>query len=135
MSSDSIIRSLLEVRLFDLKPNLPTSWDNVSFTPPNSIHQRAYVLPAPTDNPSYGDNLRRESGIFQVSICVPIGNGSSEALMRASVIKEWFHRGLSMEGDGLIVKIFKSPFSAPGMRDGTFYVVPVSIPYQCDVIP
>lgn len=131
--SYQIIRRALEKRLFNLQPELPTSWENDTFEPPNSIHQRAFILPAATDNPSYGDTLQRESGIFQVSICTPLGAGSGAAIARATLLKAWFYRGFSITDSGLIIKIIKSPSMAPALRDGAFYVIPVSIPYQCDV--
>ena len=132
MSYD-LIQQALELRLHLLAPNLPTAWANVAFTPPNSLYQRAFILQATTNNPSFGDTLARESGIFQVSICSPLGIGTADGWARAKLIRDWFPRGLSMQMGGLIVRILNTPSIAPAIKEEIAYVSPVSISYMCDV--
>lgn len=127
------IRRALEVRLSALSPSVPTSWENIPFTPPNSIYQRAYILPASTDNPTYGGSFMRESGILHVSVCAPIGNGALDAVSRAGLLRSWFYRGLSLDSNGVIVRILRSPSIAPAIYEEKTYVIPVSIPYFADI--
>ena len=124
-----LIRAALETQLDTLTPALKTVWENVSFTKPGSAFQRAYLLPANTSNPTYGDNLAMESGIFQVSLCYPEGNGSIDALERAEALRAWFPRGLSLTSENVTVIINKTPSIAPAMYEPGLYVIPISIPF------
>lgn len=133
--SYKLITAAFVKRLNEMVSPLPTqtAWENVSFDPPVGIYQKAFILPANTSNPTYGDNLKRETGIFQVSIYAPSGNGSGLALDRAEIIRDWFSRGLSLVNDSVTVRILRTPSIAPAIQDEKNYIIPVSIPYFCDV--
>ena len=91
-----LIRSALETRLNALSPSVPIAWENAAFSPATSLFQRVNFLPARTENPTFGDDMHRESGIFQVSVYGAVGKGYAESLMRAELIRSWFPRGLSL---------------------------------------
>jgi hypothetical protein len=131
--SYELIRVALEGRLNDLMPFVSTAWENVNFVAPSSLHQRAFILPAGTSNPTYGDTLMRESGILQVSVCSPAGDGSSNAMARTELIRSWFPRGLSLVNGTVTVIIAGTPSIAPAIYEQKLYVLVVSIPYLCDV--
>lgn len=130
-----LITAALVKRLSTMSSPLPTqtAWENVAFDPPAGIYQRAFILPSATSNPTYGDTLQRETGIFQVSIYAPNGNGSGDAIERADIIRDWFYRGLSLVNDTVTVRIIRTPSIAPAIQDDLHYIIPVSIPYFCDV--
>lgn len=133
MSYD-VIRSLLESRLDSIYPSVETAWENVPFEPVTGVlYQRAFLLPASTENPTFGDSMARENGIFQVSVCAPIGLGSIEAMQRASLIRNRFYRGLSLVKGSVTVRIIKTPSIAPAITESVFYVIPVSISYFSDI--
>ena len=123
------IRSVLELRLNAMTVILPTAWENVPFTQPSTAFQRVYLLPADTNNPTYGDSLAMESGIFQISVCYPEGNGPADALTRAEALRAWFPRGLSLTDGNVTVRISRKPSIAPAQREPGLYVIPVSISY------
>lgn len=131
--SYSLIRQALETRLLELDDTIPIAWENVSFTPPSTIYQRAFILLATTSNPTFGDAHARESGIFQVSVVAPNGGGSAEAIEQAERIRNWFPRGLSLPKGDILVRILNTPSVAPAIYETKNYVIPVSIPFMCDV--
>lgn len=131
--SYEIIRPALETWLSTIQPPIPTGWEGVPFHPPATLYQKAYLLPAMSQNPSFGEGLTRESGILQVSVHSPLGSGPMQATSRAELIRQAFPRGHSIEHGNLIIRITKTPSLAPGSSDGKSYILPVSITFQCDV--
>lgn len=131
--SYALIRQALETRLNAMTPSLPAAWENVSFNQVATGYQRVTILPGKTQNPTFGDTLKRETGIMQVSLCYPIGTGSAAALARAEAVRAWFYRGLSLTVSGVTVIIGGTPSIAPAINEPGFYVVPVSIPYFSDI--
>lgn len=123
------IRAALETRLDAFMPSIPTAWENVPFAQPSTEYQRVYLLPARTSNPTFGDSLAMESGIFQISLYYPDGNGSSEAMERAEGLRNWFYRGLSLTNADITVRINSKPSISPGQYEPGFYVLIVSVPY------
>ena len=132
MSGDwDSIRAALETRLNSIASPLPTAWENVPFTQPITAFQRAYILPANSATPSFGDNLSMESGLLKISLCYPEGTGPAAALARALSIRAWFPRGLSVTSGGITVRISSKPSIAPALYEPGLYVVPVTIPFFC----
>lgn len=132
--SYQIIKSLLETHLDSLHPRIRTTWESVPFTPEvGELYQRAFLLPANTQNPTMGDDHHREIGIFQVSVCAPLGEGAGIALERAELIRWWCKRGTTLEGSGLVVRMLSTPSLAAAIHEPTVYVIPVSINFTCDV--
>jgi hypothetical protein len=128
--SYGLIRAALEARLDAMSPALPTSWENIKFDQTVGIaSQRINLLPGQTENPTFGDNAHLEVGIFQVSLCYPIGNGVKDAIDRAELVRAQFPRGQSMTSGSVTVRVSGTPSIAPALTDSGFYVVPVSIPY------
>ena len=132
--SNVIIRALLEVRLNAITPTVATAFENVPFTPINAVPwQRVNLLTAQTLNPTFGDNFRRETGIFQVMLYYPENAGASAAASRAELIRSQFSRGLSLTSGTLRVLIDRWPWVSQGTSDSSWYRLPVSIPYIADV--
>lgn len=126
------IRSALETRLNALSPAFPSAWENVIFTPSATAFQRVFLLPAKTVNPSFGDGLKMESGILQVTLCYPENTGPKDAIARAELLRAWFNRGLSMTSGGVTVIVGNTPSIAPAQYEpGLYcmYCIPVSIPF------
>ena len=121
------IRSALEQRLNSLMPAIPIAWENVSFTPVATGYQRINILPSETRNPTFGGGMVMESGIMQVSLCYPVGNGAATAAARAEELRTWFYRGLSLTESNVTVIIDKTPSIAPAQYEPGLYVIPVSI--------
>jgi hypothetical protein len=129
------IRDLLRVRLNAIASPLDTAWENVPFTPGSAAWQRVDMLWAPTENPTMGDNFRRANGIMQVSLFYPPNAGPDPAANKADALVAWFPRGWSVVDGSVRVKIDRTPFIGPAMQSGSWYLLPVSVPFLADIQP
>lgn len=129
------VRVALESRLAALTPAIVCAWDNTAYTPSLSTpFQRVSLLRAAPENPAMGSAFYREIGVFQVMCCFPLNGGSAAADDRATLIRNWFARGSSLTANGVTLTIQKTPTIGPGMSDGSFWCVPVSIPYFANIV-
>ena len=136
--SQKIIRSAIESRLnawaLAHSPPIPIAWQNATFTPPTQArYLRAFLLPAETQNPDIGGDIRTFIGLYQVSICVPDGTGAGAAETIAESLIAEFPYGTLITQSGIKVLIRKTPSQSPAMQEPGLYVVPVSISYRADV--
>ena len=128
------IKAALEARLVAIASPLPTEWENVTFTPPaTGAYQAADLLPASPENPTLGATHHREIGIFQIMLLYPLAGGSGPAYAKAVAIQAWFPRGLSLSGDGITVRIPRTPTIGPKRINGDRFCVPVSVRYEADI--
>lgn len=129
------VRVALESRLAALTPALPTAYENVAYTPSlSTAFQRLALLRAAPENPALGSSFYREVGVFQIMLCFPLSGGPGLADDRARLIRGWFQRGSSLTASGTTVTIQSTPTIGPGMSDGSFWCVPVSIPYYANIL-
>jgi hypothetical protein len=111
-----------------------TAWEGAYFKPLAGVaYQRAYLLPATPENPSYGNSLIRETGMFQIMLNYPTGLGTLAVTTRAELIRSTFKRGAVFSADGVDVKILKTPAIIGGHPVDEYFVVPVVIEYQADI--
>jgi hypothetical protein len=87
------------------------------------------LLPATTENPTFGDTQALESGIFQVTLCYPELKGSKDALTRAGLIRSQFTRGLTLTSGSETVRIKNTASISPARQEPGLYIVDISIPY------
>jgi hypothetical protein len=129
------VRVALESRLSALTPAIPVAWENVAYTPDlKTAFQRPTLLRAAPQNPALGSSFYREVGVYQVLLCYPLSSGPAAAEDRATLVRNWFPRGSSLTASGTTVTIRSTPTIGPGMSDGSFWCVPVSIPYYANII-
>lgn len=130
----ALIRKLLEVQLNTVGGTFPTAFENAPFTPQaGTPWQAVSLLPGQTSNPTRGDAHKREVGVMQVTLCYPTKTGAQALMARAEVLRSGFARGLSLVEGAVTVKILRSPFVGPATNDGSWYKVPLSVPYEADV--
>lgn len=130
------IRRALETHLAAMSPALATRFENASGADPvtGTPYQQAYMLYAEPDNSVLGCVRRREVGIFQVTLCYPIGAGSAAAQARADAIRAHFARGTVVSAGGQNTLINRTPSKVTLGRIDDRYKVVVSIPYSADII-
>lgn len=135
--SIEMIRELLQAQMNVSAGGVELAFENVAYLPKvGTPWQHAILLPAEPDNPTFGDDFKREIGIFQVMVSYPKSKGTQGADARADAICAGFKRGSTFTSGRVTVKILNSPRRGPAMpSDGTWYRVPVSIPYQADCFP
>lgn len=129
------VRAALESRLAALTPSMPVAWENTAYAPSlSTAFQKPALLRAAPQNPALGSSFYREIGVFQVMLCYPLNGGSGAADDRAKLIRGWFPRGSSLTASGVTLTIQSTPTIGPGMSDGSFWCVPVSIPYYANIL-
>jgi hypothetical protein len=136
--SDALVRAAFETRLAAWAaaqvPPIPVAFENAQFTAPNGRYARAYLLPAPTACETFNGEHRRRMGVFQVSLCMPIGTGPGAAASLAASLDAAFPLSAPMT-QGSIKVFLLSPMSpAPAMQDADLFIVPVSCTYRADTI-
>lgn len=125
--SIAAIQSALEKRLLALTPQLPTAWENVTFTPPSSMWQRVnHLINVPRDL-ALERTLRMDRGIFQVTVHAPINTGRLAAMQRAELIRDHFAPVLMLTDGAVRVDIVDTPRIASPMADEPWWAVPVSV--------
>lgn len=130
----ALIRKALEKQLQTITPSISTAFENVAFTPtPGAPYQRVNLLPNTPDDAQIGSAVYFERGIFQVTVCYPIGNGPAACEARAQLIKNAFKRGTSAVESGVTVIIMNAPSVSSAMIDGDRFCIPVSMRYQAQV--
>lgn len=128
------IRGALEAQLATLAGSVPVAWENVAFRPTiGKAFLRATLLPAQTQNPSFGGVHNRETGILQVDVYMPTGGGSAAAAAWAETIRGGFARGSSFVNGGVTVRILREPSIAHALAGSDWFTIPVSVPYLADV--
>lgn len=131
--SDKLIRAALEVRLAALAPTLATAYENQDFAPtPGTPYQRVNLMRAQPENPTY-DAFKRKSGLLQVTLMYPLGDGPGAADTRADLLAAWFPRGLSLVSGGITVIVDGTPYVMGGFVDEDRWSVPVRVPYFSNI--
>lgn len=129
------IRDALESQLATLAGSVPIAWENKQFAPKlGTAYLRTNLLPATTQNPSFGGVHNRETGIFQVTPTFPVGAGSAACAAWAETIRNGFARGSTFTSSGVTVKMLRHPSVAPAIQTPDWFAIPVSISYQADIL-
>lgn len=127
------IKRACEKHLASLNPNLPTAYEGVNFTPPDSMYQMVQFVPINPENPSLGDGYFRERVDVQIFVVGVSGKGTTDTLTRAELIAEQFKRGTTLIEDGSTLKILRTPKISGSMISEGRVVVPVVFSVVTDV--
>jgi hypothetical protein len=135
--SHKIIRSLFEARLaawaMTKVPALRISYQNVSFTPAaNETYLRAFLLPAGTDSNDLAGAHRLYTGVFQITIVTPVGNGSGAAETLADEMAALYPLNDQLTKTGFTVQVMTPVEPGPEQQEDTAYALPVSFQYRAD---
>ena len=128
------IRRALENHLKAMVPNLPTAYENAPFKPPadGSEYQEVRLMPADPITPM--DNLTFiEQGLFQVTLCYPLGVGPRAAEDRAEAVRAHFRRGTTLTAGGVSTIISHVPVVAASVPGDGQWRIPVTIRWQAQV--
>lgn len=139
--SQSRIRQLLESRLkawADARsPALRVAWENVDFTPADEeTYLQAFLLPAPTVSGDLKGDHRSYTGIFQISVIVPKGNGAGAGEGVANEIATLFpvNLRLSIASPEFEVMVLTPMSIGAAQSEPDKYLLPVSAQYRADTI-
>ena len=111
-------------------PPIPVAWQNQAFTPPPARYIRAFLLPGKTASYDMDGEQRVFVGVWQVSLCMPLGSGSADAQTLEAAICALYPKETPITASGVTTTL-KSPMSAgPSIPNDTHYTVPISCSYQ-----
>ena len=130
------IRAALESKLaaFAASKSLPVVWENIK-TIPTGSYLKAFLFPANTQDPSFGNKHIRYSGMFRVTYYT---TGLNAGMVPATTLVEdlvaYFPRGLQLVSGGLTTRILNTPsINSPGY-EGTYMYITVEVFYMADSI-
>lgn len=131
MSVD-LIRKALEKKLAALAGGLPTSYQNFPFDPPEDggPYQRCAVLHADPVSPTMGRKLIHHTGVFQVTLMYPEGQGTAAVEAQAKKIVAHFVAPQTLAEGGIKVNIIDAVKVVSGFPSDGRFAVPVSIPWS-----
>lgn len=122
-------------------PAFAVAWPNLGYEPvPGSSYLRASVLPNQTDLAGVGPGAaERHVGLFQVLVNGDENVGSAAVSDVADQVRTFFKTGTVIAGNGVRVRIGSYngsngvPWVSQGFNENGFRVIPVTIPYWCDI--
>ena len=126
------IRAALDTRLESLSPAIATAYEGRTFAPPvTSVpYQSVHLLPARPDNPTLTEQLRVDTGIYQVTLLYPREGDTATVDARVGALQSHFAAGTVLTSGTISVRIVGTPAIAAGMPAGDRWAVPVSIRYR-----
>lgn len=127
------IKRACEKHLSSMTVNLPTGYEGVNFTPPDTMYQRCQFVIQRPDDPVFGTGYHREQGEFQVFVVDLIGKGTTDAIQRAELIRDHFAKGTTLFEAGTPVHILSTPQIAGTRISGGKIIVPILIPVTAEV--
>jgi hypothetical protein len=112
-------------------PSLPSvAWENISFTPGVVTYLKPSLLPGEPFQAELGEaGQNRHSGIYQISIYAPAGNGVSAINTLRDNLVDFFKRGTLMTYSDITVQIQKA-YSGPILQDTDWIHIPITIRYR-----
>lgn len=124
-----------------LAPVVPVAWPDIPFTPVvGTPYLEPTVLPNKTDFAGVGvGSPHRHFGLLQVNVHGPQGQGSAPTSEIADQIMEHFAPDTVIARNGVRVRIgafdggTAVPYRSQGFNGNGFRVIPVTIPYWCDI--
>lgn len=126
------IRAAFVTRL-QLFPSLPpVAWENVAFTPGSVPYLSPFLLPAEPFQSEIGTaGANRHTGIFQISIFAPQGQGMGVAGTLRDNLVDHFKRGTTLTYSGVTVTVEKA-YPGPMLTEVGWVHIPITIRYRAD---
>ena len=127
-------KTAVRKHLANLSPKLPTALEGISFTPPKTgMYQRLqFVVSRPTD-PVLGIGYYRENIEVQIFVVDKLDVGTTNADTRAELIRDWFHKGLTLTEGTFRMHVLRTPHVSSAAVAADKIIVPVLIPLTVEV--
>lgn len=122
------IENAFRKRLWEGLPGVPIAWPNVNFNQPPPYVEAVFFWNDP-QRLGIGPAVRF-LGIFQATVIVPEGQGTGNALDRASAIADLFPMDLRIPVDVGHVRVTAPPTISGGFTDAGTWRLPVSINHE-----
>lgn len=108
---------------------MPVQWQNVILEPEPAAYVRAALLPAPSESPDIQGQGTTFSGIWQVSIVRPQGEGPGTADAIVAELAAIFRPGAGLTAGGLRLYLLQPLSPAAPLDEPGRFVVPCSATY------
>jgi hypothetical protein len=133
--SHKIIRSLFEMRLaaWAADRGLRVAYQGVNFTPASDeTYLSAFMLPAGTNTETLAGDHRVYTGVFQINVVTPVGNGTGDAEGLVDELAELFPAFLRLMQDTFEVIVMTPVEPGPPITGDTTLTVSASFQYRAD---
>lgn len=129
--SQPLIRQALEMALktYADAAGIPVAWENVELAQRPATYLRAFLLPVQTASRDLQRKHREYRGVFQVSVCVPTGNGPGAGEAIAAALEAAFPPDVPLTASGLTINLTGPLSAAPAIPDDDERVIPCSVGY------
>lgn len=115
---------------------VPMAIENVGFTPARAPYVAAYDMPATPVAIDLAQQCKVYTGIYQISVSAPKGNGAEALKVLARDVAALFPiEGAGFPADGFTVWVDTVPAIMPGVTAGEWYTIPVSFRYRVHLSP
>ena len=123
-----VMRALFaRVGTLTFSPALPIAWPNKEFSPPaGNAWLRVNELPAGTQPFGLPGDPTDRTGLMQIDVFRPLGEGHVTAKEVAGQIAAHFPAGRRLTSEGVSVKVTRAELG-PVIRDDTRIMLPVTI--------
>lgn len=135
--SQAIIASIYEAKLIAWNAvrseKLKIVFENAAYTPvAGETYLRAFTIPGDTASNTLGGDHRLYTGVFQVNIISPAGDGKTKTNPIAAELSILFPL-YARDTRGTVTVVTMSPVDqGPGITGDSNYTVPVSFMYRAD---
>lgn len=116
-----------------LLPSVPTAYESVSFTPPNSLYQRVQFRILKPDDPVFGTGYYRERLEMQIFLYGLSNKGAGEVLAQAELLRQHFRKSTTLIEQGIHIHILETPTISGTQIIGNRVISPVLIPVIAEV--
>lgn len=130
------IRSAFATKLLAY-PGVPSiAWENVAFTPvTGTTYLRPSLMVSEPNQAEIGENgLNHHTGVFQISILAPSGNGVGSIMTLMNGLVDFFKRGTRLTYSGTNIRITKV-WPSPWLTEADRVNVPISIRFSTYATP
>lgn len=127
------IKRFAERAILQILPQIPTSFEGVSFDPPSTIYQRTQFIINPPSDPVFPAGFHRENVQFQVFVNGPLNEGTADVIAQATKIREAFKKGLSFIEGNTHIHVLRTPQITGTAIVNDRIICPVLIPLTGEV--
>jgi len=132
-----VLRQALETKIKEFaiaNGNIPIAYEEIKFDQAGKpIWLKPVLYQGETLNPCIGDNMNRQVGFMQISICIPDGNGMGQVEALADKLIEAFPRGTEILREGAYIQIPRTIYSQMPFSLNTVKYLPMILRYSMDV--
>lgn len=131
MSAILNTKKAVERRLATL--GLPTAYESVSFSPPNTLYLQTQFQIGTPEDPVLGDKYYRERISFQIFIADLLNHGTATAYNTAEQIRQLFDKGLTLIEGATRIYVLGTPQVSGSIVTNDRLIVPVLVDLIAEV--